>query len=71
MSSVGLAPNPRCCAGFVTSDIVCRFPRLPAPLVGKVDPWGPPGPELRLMQGIKAVLDPGAVFSPGRFLGGI
>lgn len=33
--------------------------------------WGPLGPELRLMQGIKAQLDPKGIMNPGRFVGGI
>jgi glycolate dehydrogenase FAD-binding subunit len=49
----------------------CVFPRLPQGLIGKVDPWGEPGPELRLMKGIKEALDPTALFSPGRFVGGL
>jgi glycolate oxidase FAD binding subunit len=36
-----------------------------------LDPWGPIGPSLRLMQGIKAELDPGNILNPGRFVGGI
>jgi glycolate oxidase FAD binding subunit len=36
-----------------------------------LDAWGPLGPELRLMQGIKAQLDPRNILNPGRFVGGI
>jgi glycolate oxidase FAD binding subunit len=36
-----------------------------------LDVWGPQGPQLRLMQGIKAQLDPKAIMNPGRFVGGI
>jgi glycolate oxidase FAD binding subunit len=36
-----------------------------------VDPWGPLGPELRLMREIKAQLDPKGILNPGRFAGGI
>ena len=50
---------------------VCVFPRLPAELVGTVDPWGAVGPEARLMRGIKSTLDPQGVFAPGRFVAGI
>jgi glycolate oxidase FAD binding subunit len=46
----------------------CTFLRLPAPLVGQVDPWGPVGPEVRIMRGIKEALDPAGLFSPGRFV---
>jgi FAD/FMN-containing dehydrogenase len=46
----------------------CLFPRLPASLVGTIDPWGGVGP-VGLMRGIKAALDPDRVFSPGRFSG--
>lgn len=49
----------------------CLFPRLPAPLQGQVDPWGAPGPEFRLLRGIKEALDPAGIFSPGRFAGGL
>jgi glycolate oxidase FAD binding subunit len=50
---------------------LCQFPRLPTELIGEIDPWGAMGPELRLMQGVKAAYDPSGVFSPGRFVGGI
>lgn len=36
-----------------------------------LDPWGPLGPELRLIQGIKSQLDPKAILNPGRFVGGL
>jgi glycolate oxidase FAD binding subunit len=36
-----------------------------------LDLWGPIGPSLRLMQGIKAELDPKGILNPGRFVGGI
>ena len=49
----------------------CLFPRLPPALVGEIDPWGPAGPEVRIMSGIKAALDPSGTFSPGRFVGGL
>lgn len=49
----------------------CVFERVPASLVGQVDPWGAPGPEFRLLKGIKAALDPAGIFSPGRFVGGL
>lgn len=44
-----------------------------APLAVKeaVAVWDPPGPAFRIMQRIKAQLDPGGILSPGRFLGGI
>jgi len=50
---------------------VCVFERLPPALVGRVDPWGDAGPELRLMRGLKEALDPNGLFSPGRFVGGL
>lgn len=37
----------------------------------ELDPWGPLGSEVRLMQGIKAQLDPKGIMNPGRFVGGI
>ncbi len=37
----------------------------------KVDPFGPMGPELALMKGIKATIDPNGLMSPGRFVGGV
>lgn len=49
----------------------CVFPRLPEALVGELDPWGEPGSERRLLEGIKRTLDPKGVFSPGRFVGGL
>jgi len=47
------------------------FEALPAALCGVIDPWGFDEPALRLMRGVKRVLDPADVFSPGRFVGGI
>ena len=47
------------------------FEGLPAPLRGRIDPWGFDAPALRLMAGVKRALDPTGVFSPGRFVGGI
>jgi glycolate oxidase FAD binding subunit len=47
------------------------FEALPAALRGRIDPWGFDGPALRLMAGVKRALDPGGMFSPGRFVGGI
>lgn len=52
-------------------DAVCVFPRVPPGPDGAPDPWGPVGPEFRLMQGIKAALDPDGLFAPGRFVGGL
>ncbi len=44
-----------------------------APLAVKeeVAVWDPPGPAVRLMQRIKAQLDPQGILNPGRFVGGI
>ena len=53
------------------SSATCVFPRLPAPLIGQIDPWGQPGLEIRLLRGIKETLDPTRLFSPGRFVGGL
>jgi glycolate oxidase FAD binding subunit len=47
------------------------FEALPPELCGVVDPWGFDAPSLRLMRGVKRVLDPAGIFSPGRFVGGI
>ena len=47
------------------------FEALPPELCGVVDPWGFDAPALRLMRGVKRVLDPADIFSPGRFVGGI
>jgi glycolate oxidase FAD binding subunit len=33
--------------------------------------WDDPGPSLRIMQRIKAQLDPNGLLNPGRFVGGI
>jgi glycolate oxidase FAD binding subunit len=33
--------------------------------------WDPPGPDVALMRGLKARLDPQGVLNPGRFVGGI
>jgi glycolate oxidase FAD binding subunit len=44
-----------------------------APLAVKelVDPWDDPGAALRIMQRIKAQLDPKGILNPGRFVGGM
>lgn len=44
-----------------------------APLAVKeaVAVWDPPGPAFRIMERIKAQLDPRGILSPGRFVGGI
>ncbi len=33
--------------------------------------WGPPPPEIRLMQRVKDAMDPSGAFAPGRFVGGL
>lgn len=40
-------------------------------VAGRVDLWGPPGPDFRLMRGIKEALDPRGTFYAGAFLGGL
>lgn len=47
------------------------FESLPAELRGQLDPWGFDTPALAIMRRVKAALDPGGVFSPGRFVGGL
>ena len=47
------------------------FEYVPAALRATVDPWGFSDPALPLMVAIKRALDPAALFSPGRFVGGI
>jgi glycolate oxidase FAD binding subunit len=47
------------------------FEALPPALRGQVDPWGFNEPTLPLMAGVKRALDPGGLFSPGRFVGRI
>jgi glycolate oxidase FAD binding subunit len=44
-----------------------------APLAVKeeIGPWDPPGPAVRLMERIKAQLDPRGIMNPGRFVGGL
>jgi glycolate oxidase FAD binding subunit len=64
---LGFAEAVRGVATDVGAD--CVFERLPAALIGRVDPWGDPGPGFRVMQGIKRILDPTGIFSPGRFAG--
>jgi hypothetical protein len=49
----------------------CVFPRVPQALVGQLDVWGDPGAEIGLLRGIKAILDPTGLFSPGRFVAGL
>jgi glycolate oxidase FAD binding subunit len=36
-----------------------------------VDVWGRLGPDLALMRRVKAAYDPGGIFAPGRFVGGL
>ncbi len=36
-----------------------------------IDVWGAAGPELAIMRRLKELFDPGRLFSPGRFVGGI
>jgi glycolate oxidase FAD binding subunit len=43
----------------------------PRALKEQLDVWGDVGPSLRLMQRLKAALDPNATLNPGRFVGGI
>ncbi len=47
------------------------FESLPAALRHRVDPWGYAEPALALMARVKKALDPAAMFSPGRFVGGL
>ena len=37
----------------------------------RVDVWGKPRSDYRLVRGIKAQIDPAGIFNPGRFIGGI
>ncbi len=47
------------------------FEWLPPALRSQIDPWGYNENTLRLMASVKRKLDPDAVFSPGRFVGGL
>lgn len=50
----------------------CVFEFLPDQLAGQLDPWGPSDPVAQAaMERLKNALDPHAVLSPGRYLGGI
>ncbi len=50
----------------------CVFEHLPDQLAGQLDPWGPADPVAQAaMERLKTALDPRAVISPGRYLGGI
>ncbi len=42
--------------------------RGPRALVAAVGAWGEPGPELRLMEGLKREMDPMGILAPGRFV---
>lgn len=42
--------------------------QAPAPLLEAVDPFGPVGPTLNLMRGLKARFDPAGVLAPGRYV---
>jgi len=37
----------------------------------RVDVWGKPRSDYRLVRGIKAQIDPAGIFNPGRFIGGV
>jgi glycolate oxidase FAD binding subunit len=43
----------------------------PLPVKERVSVWDEPGPATRLMQSLKARLDPRGILNPGRFVGGI
>jgi glycolate oxidase FAD binding subunit len=47
------------------------FEALPPGLQGRFDAWGFNETALPLMRRVKSALDPGGLFSPGRFVGGI
>jgi glycolate oxidase FAD binding subunit len=47
------------------------FEHIPTLFRERLDPWGFAEPSLPLMVAIKRALDPRAMFSPGRFVGGI
>ncbi|HEX6513209.1 MAG TPA: FAD-linked oxidase C-terminal domain-containing protein, partial [Chloroflexota bacterium] len=37
----------------------------------RLDVWGPPGPDFRLMERIKRQFDPNGMLNPGRYIGGL
>lgn len=43
----------------------------PPPIKGKVDIWGNPRSDYRIMRRIKEQIDPSGILNPGRFMGGI
>jgi glycolate oxidase FAD binding subunit len=43
----------------------------PAMLKSTLNVWGDPGPDFALLQKVKSIFDPGGIFSPGRFVGGL
>jgi len=43
----------------------------PTDLKKKIPIWGEPGPDFSVMKRIKGQMDPSAIMSPGRFLGGL
>lgn len=45
--------------------------RAPDAIRDKLDVWGEPGPQARLMREIKAKFDPQSILNPGRFAAGI
>jgi glycolate oxidase FAD binding subunit len=45
--------------------------RAPLAVKEEVEVWDPPGPAFRIMERIKAKLDPKGILNPGRFIGGI
>lgn len=63
-------------AGWLRETVRARggwvvYESVPAELREHVDPWGFDGAALALMRGVKRALDPTALFSPGRFVGGL
>jgi glycolate oxidase FAD binding subunit len=43
----------------------------PPELKRRLDVWGPPGPDFRLMERIKREFDPDGILNPGRYVGGL
>jgi glycolate oxidase FAD binding subunit len=45
--------------------------RCPLPIKKRVDVWGQPRNDYRVMRRLKEELDPAGILNPGRFVGGI
>ncbi len=56
---------------LATDSIRLVAERIPESAKAAIDVWGAPPPGMEIMRALKGVFDPGGLFSPGRFVGGV